>query len=129
MKNRVDWSLIVDSEIITEYAGVTFKDYYTSPRVMLKAQLKAREIFEKLYNVGHLVPTGAYYESYVEATLLGVKLVFSECTQPWAKKPLYLFENGIAGISNAGIGCMDLVPELNKFAARPSHVNIDNYKN
>jgi len=37
----------------------------------------------------------------------------------------YSLEKGIAGISEVGIGCMDIVPELNNFAARSSHVNAD----
>jgi len=39
----------------------------------------------------------------------------------------YSFEKGIAGIWEIGIGCMDIVPELNNFAARPSHVSADKF--
>jgi len=37
----------------------------------------------------------------------------------------YSFEKGVAGVWKVGIGCMDIVPELNDFAARPSHVGAD----
>jgi len=40
-------------------------------------------------------------------------------------KHKYYFEKGIAGIRDVGIACMDIVPDLDKFAARPSHISAD----
>jgi len=37
----------------------------------------------------------------------------------------YTFEKGVEGISEVGIGCMDIVPELRDFAARSSHINAN----
>jgi hypothetical protein len=37
----------------------------------------------------------------------------------------YFFKEGVAGIDEVGIACMNLVPELNWFIARPSYVGED----
>ena len=37
----------------------------------------------------------------------------------------YSFERNVEGMPEVGIGCMDIVPELRDFAARPSHVSAD----
>jgi len=87
--NGVPWSVALEDEIITEYAGIKLRDYYTNSKVMLDAQLKAKEKFQKLYGIGRFVKIGPTYSSYLEGTMLGVKVFFPKDDVPWPdKKPL-----------------------------------------
>jgi len=72
------WHIAFLNISITQYAGVTFREYYSSPAKTLEAQLKAAETVERRFGVGRFIkpfidtPTGAM------ASLLGMKVVFPE---------------------------------------------------
>jgi hypothetical protein len=72
------WHIAFLNISITQYAGVTFKEYYSSPARTLEAQIKASETVENRFGVGRFIkpfidtPTGTL------SSLLGMKVVFPE---------------------------------------------------
>jgi len=84
----IKWWIGIPPEVTTEYVGVKLGDYYRSPKLMLKTQLKAREILEKLYGIGRFVGIGPTYSAYVEASMLGVEVIFPEDNVPMVKGPV-----------------------------------------
>jgi len=89
MKKRrhIRWSIGIPPEVTTEYVGVKLGVYYRDPEVMLKTQLEAMEIFYTLYGLPKhgVSPT---YSSYVEASQLGVEVLFPEDNVPMVKGPV-----------------------------------------
>lgn len=64
------WHIAFCNVTYTEYAGVSFRDYYGSPAVMLEAQLKAREVAESRWGVGRFMrpnvdSPGGLFASYL----------------------------------------------------------------
>ena len=86
-QQHIPWSIGIPPEVNTEYVGVKLGEYYHNPELMLKTQLQAREIFHRLYGLprGGVGPT---YSSYVEASQLGVEVIFPEDNVPMVKRPV-----------------------------------------
>lgn len=84
----VKWKIYVPAEVITEYADVKLREYYTNPEIMLKSQLKVRDIFDKVYGLPDAITIFPDYSSYVEASMLGLEVIFSEDGVPWPKEPI-----------------------------------------
>lgn len=84
----VKWRIYVPAEVITEYAGVKLREYYTNPEIMLRSQLKVRDIFNKIYGLPDAVTVSPDYGSYVEASMLGLKIIFPEDGVPWPEGPI-----------------------------------------
>ncbi len=87
MDREISWHVAIPPEVKTEYCKVKLGDYYKNPEIMLNVQLKAREIFHQLYGLpkGGVGPT---YSSYVEASQLGVEVLFPENNVPMVKGPV-----------------------------------------
>ncbi len=72
------WHIAFCNVTYTEYAGVTYRDYYGSPAVMLEAQLKAKEHAEKRWGVGKFCGVGVDMPSCGFVTLFGMATVEPE---------------------------------------------------
>jgi uroporphyrinogen decarboxylase len=86
-KRHIPWSIGIPPEVTTEYVGVKLGEYYRNPEVMLKTQLEAREIFHQLYGLAKK-GVGPTYSSYVEASQLGVEVIFPEDNVPMVEGPV-----------------------------------------
>ena len=77
---HVKWHLVIEHEIVTEYAGTRLRDYYTDPDVYLHTELTARKEFNSLYGYGteEISEIGINPFFYTVAAALGAKLVFPE---------------------------------------------------
>lgn len=86
-KKEVLWDISIPEEVVTEYTGVKLSTYYNSPEVMLEAQLRAKEIFNRFFNftINGIAVT---YSSYVEASMLGVEIIFPQDNVPMVKRPV-----------------------------------------
>jgi hypothetical protein len=69
------WHIAFCNVTYTEYAGVSYKDYYGSPAVMLEAQLKAREVAEQRWGVGRFVGVGVDSVGGAFASLFGMPII------------------------------------------------------
>jgi uroporphyrinogen decarboxylase len=87
MRRKVPWSVAIPPEVMTEYCKVKLGDCYTNSEIMLEVQLKAKEIFHQLYGFpkGGIGPT---YSAYVEASQLGVEVLFPKDNMPMVKSPV-----------------------------------------
>ncbi len=86
-RKSIRWSIGIPPEVTTEYVGVKLGTYYRNAEVMLKTQLEAMEIFHTLYGLPrHGVSPS--YSSYVEASQLGVEVMFPEDNVPMVKGPV-----------------------------------------
>ncbi|MFH1477290.1 MAG: hypothetical protein ABIH24_07355 [Verrucomicrobiota bacterium] len=52
------WHIAFCNVTYTEYGGVTYRKYYSSPALMLKTQLAAKEYVEKRWGVGNFIAPG-----------------------------------------------------------------------
>ncbi len=87
VKKHVPWSIGIPPEVITEYVGIKLGEYYRSPEVMLKARLEAADIFHRLYGLPKR-GVGPSYSAYVEASQLGVEVIFPDDNVPMVKGPV-----------------------------------------
>ncbi len=87
MRKHIPWSIGIPPEVTTEYVGVKLGDYYRDPEVMLRTQLEARKIFHRLYGLPRR-GIGPSYSAYVEASQLGVEVIFPEDNVPMVKGPV-----------------------------------------
>ena len=69
------WHVAFCNVTYTEYAGVTYREYYGSPAVMLAAQLKAREVAEERWGVGRFMGVGVDVPSGAFASFLGMGVI------------------------------------------------------
>lgn len=72
------WHIAFMNISITQYAGVTFREYYSTPDRTLEAQLKASETVEKRFGVGRFIKPFLDTLTGTMASLLGMKVVFPE---------------------------------------------------
>ncbi|MCK4417724.1 MAG: hypothetical protein KAV99_06110 [Candidatus Latescibacteria bacterium] len=86
-RRHIPWSIGIPPEVTTEYVGVKLGEYYRNPELMLKTQLQASEIFHQLYGLPKK-GVGPTYSSYVEASQLGVEVIFPEDNVPMVKGPV-----------------------------------------
>ena len=82
---HIPWSIAAPPEVMTEYVGVRLGEYYGDPAVMLSTQLKAGEIFHELYGLPRRTHVSPSYSAYVEASQLGVEVIFPEDNVPMPK--------------------------------------------
>ncbi len=68
------WHIAFCNVTYTEYAGVSFRDYYGSPAVMLEAQLKAREVAESRWGVGRFCHVNVDSPGGLFASYLGMPI-------------------------------------------------------
>ncbi len=69
------WHIAFCNVTFTEYAGVTYHDYYQSAAVMLEAQLKARDYAERRWGVGRFMPPRVDSPGGYFANLFGMPVV------------------------------------------------------
>ena len=62
----------------TEYAGVTYRDYYGSPAVMLETQLAAQDYAERRWGVGRFITPLVDSPSCALASYLGMSVIEPE---------------------------------------------------
>lgn len=78
------WHIAFLNISITEYAGVTFREYYSSPAAMLEAQLTAAETAERRFGVGRFIRPYLDTPLGTLGSLLGMRVVFPEEDEaPW----------------------------------------------
>lgn len=71
------WHIAFCNVTYTEYAGVSYRDYYGSPAVMLEAQQEAKEFAERRWGVGRFMGPGVDIPSCAFASLFGM-----DCIEP-----------------------------------------------
>jgi hypothetical protein len=72
------WHIAFCNVTYTEYAGVTYRDYYGSPAVMLEAQLAAEDFAERRWGVGRFMAPGVDVPSCAFSSLFGTPVVEPE---------------------------------------------------
>ena len=72
------WHIAFCNVTYTEYAGVTYQDYYGSPAVMLEAQLKAKEVAERRWGVGRFMGVGVDSVGGAFSSLFGMPIIEPE---------------------------------------------------
>lgn len=72
------WNIAFCNVTYTEYAGVTYAEYYGSPEVMLQAQCAAKEYAERKWGVGRLITPRVDTPSCTFASYLGMPVVWPE---------------------------------------------------
>lgn len=72
------WHIAFCNVTYTEYAGVTYRDYYGSPAVMLESQLAAKEHAEARFGVGRFCHVGVDMPSCALASFLGMGVIEPE---------------------------------------------------
>lgn len=72
---NVNWHIAFCNVTYTEYAGVSYRDYYASPATMLQAQLAAREYAERRWGVGRFMGVALDLPSCGFASLLGMAII------------------------------------------------------
>lgn len=72
------WHIAFCNVTYTEYAGVTYREYYGSPAVMLETQLKAKEYAEQRWGVGRFMGPGVDVPSCAFASFLGMNVIEPE---------------------------------------------------
>ncbi len=75
------WHIAFCNVTYTEYAGVTYKEYYGSPSVMLEAQLKAREFAEGRFGAGRFIIPHVDSPSCALASFLGMPVIGSDADE------------------------------------------------
>ncbi|MBU0714028.1 MAG: hypothetical protein KJ964_01560, partial [Verrucomicrobia bacterium] len=71
------WHIAFCNVTYTEYGGVTYREYYSSPELMLKTQLAAKEYVEKRWGVGNFIQPGAEMAGGAFSSLFGMKVIDS----------------------------------------------------
>ena len=69
------WHIAFCNVTYTEYAGVTYKQYYGSPAVMLEAQLAAKEYAERRWGVGRFMHPGVDMPGCSFVSFLGMEVI------------------------------------------------------
>jgi len=88
---EVKWHIAFCNVTITKYAGMTYRDYYSSPSNMLEAQLKASDFVEKRFGVGKFIVPYIDSPGCIFASFLGMPVIFpSEDELPYvdSSRPL-----------------------------------------
>ncbi|NCP30137.1 MAG: hypothetical protein COY42_23880 [Armatimonadetes bacterium CG_4_10_14_0_8_um_filter_66_14] len=75
------WHIAFCNVTFTEYAGVTYRDYYGSPAVMLEAQLAAKAFAEQRFGVGRFIHPHVDSPSCGFASFLGMPVVVPEADE------------------------------------------------
>ena len=82
--NKFGWSITIEPEVTTEYAGTKLGEYFTNPEVRVATELKSRRIFYELFGYG--TPEIKSIDSpplfYTCASVLGARIVFPEDSSP-----------------------------------------------
>jgi len=89
------WHVAVANISICRYAGISFRQYYSSPEEMLAAQLKAADELEKKFGLKNCLPPFVDAPGGCLASVLGMRTVFSgedelpalDLSSPVVKKP------------------------------------------
>jgi len=71
----VNWHLAFSNVTTTEYAGVSYQDYYASPAAMLQAQVAAKEYLEQRWGVGRFMGVGLDFPSCGFSSMLGMTVI------------------------------------------------------
>lgn len=69
------WHIAFCNVTYVEYAGLTYRDYYGSPAVMLEAQLAARDYAERRFGVGRFISPHVDGANGELASFLGMRAV------------------------------------------------------
>jgi len=92
---QVKWHIAFCNVTITEYAAMSYRDYYSSPANMLEAQLAARAVAEEKFGVGCFIRPYIDTPAVSLASYLGMHLIDPETDElpyvdtrtPIIKKP------------------------------------------
>ena len=71
----VKWHIAFCNVTFTEYAGMTYRDYYASPANMLEAQLTAQAVAEEKFGVGCFIKPQIDTPAVSFASYLGMPLI------------------------------------------------------
>lgn len=69
------WHIAYSNVTTTEYAGITYRDYYRSPAAMLEAQLRAKEHIERRFGTGRFMGLGVDLPHAAFGSMLGMTVV------------------------------------------------------
>lgn len=75
------WHIAFCNVTYTEYAGVTYRDYYRSPAIMLEAQLAAKDYAERRFGVGRFIHPHVDLPSCAFASWLGMAVIEPEADE------------------------------------------------
>ena len=95
------WHVAFLNISITQYAGMTYRDYYSDAANTLDAQLKAADVVERRFGVGRFITPRVDSPSSTLASLLGMPVVFPEEDEvPWVdtRRPLIADPGDVAGL-------------------------------
>ena len=85
--HKIQWQLVIEPEVTTEYAQSKLGAYYTDIDVRLATEITSSRMFRKLYDYGsgevEQVQVAVLF--YTCASALGAKLVFPEDSSPQIK--------------------------------------------
>jgi len=91
----VQWHIAFCNMTYSEYAGMTYRQYYASPENTLEAQLIAKEVAERKFGVGcFMAPCvdlpSASFASYLGMPVIepeGDELPYIDCQEPVVREP------------------------------------------
>lgn len=72
------WTIAFCNVTYTEYAGVSYAEYYASPEVMLEAQLAARDRAEQRWGVGRFITPHVDSPPCTFASYLGMRIIWPD---------------------------------------------------
>lgn len=75
------WNIAFCNVTYTEYAGVSYAEYYGSPEVMLQAQLAAKDYVEARWGVGRFIQPRVDSPPCTFASYLGMPVVWPEADE------------------------------------------------
>jgi len=75
---EVQWHIAFCNMTYSEYAGMTYREYYASPQNTLEAQLKAKEVAERKWGVGSFITPHIDLPSAEFASYLGMEVIWTE---------------------------------------------------
>lgn len=97
------WNIAFCNVTYTEYAGVTYADYYGSPAVMLEAQLAAKDYAQRRWGVGRWISPRVDTPSCTFASYLGMPVIWPEDADelPYidAKRPVVSDPSEVDGLT------------------------------
>lgn len=79
---RIPWTIAVPPEVYTEYCGVTFREYHSSPAAQLDVQLRGPQILHDKYGLPlsrHVAPD---FTTYITGSVFGLQFEVFEDQVP-----------------------------------------------
>jgi len=77
----VKWHIAFCNMTYSEYAGLTYRDYYASPAQTLEAQLTAKDVAEEKFGVGSFISPGVDVSGATFANYLGMPFLETDADE------------------------------------------------